>query len=146
MVIKPSLVVCKNSYLKELLRAKFETITQRNPRYSLRKFAMELGISSGSLTDFLNGKRVFSQKVLLKIISKLKLTEKELAEFNELPQEPIREFDGGNLTLHFHLNEEGRKKSRKLRKDFIKKLIRIETLYYGNLRETVSIVETNHLE
>jgi transcriptional regulator with XRE-family HTH domain len=141
MVIKPAVVVCKNSYLKEHIRAKFDSITQRNPRYSLRKLAMELGISSGSLTDFLNGKRVFSQKVLLKIISKLKLTEKELKIFNELPLEPIREFDGGNLTLHFHLNDEGRKKSRKLRKDFIKKLIRLETLYQGSLQETVSIVE-----
>lgn len=141
MVIKPAVVVCKNSFLKEHLRAKFESITQRNPRYSLRKLAMELGISSGSLTDFLNGKRVFSQKVLAKIISKLKLTEKELKFFNELPLEPIREFDGGNLTLHFHLNDEGRKKSRKLRKDFIKKLIRLETICQGTLRETVSIVE-----
>lgn len=141
MVIKPSLVVCKNSFLKEHLRSKFETINQRNPRYSLRKLAMELGISSGSLTDFLNGKRFFSQKALLKIISKLKLSEKALKEFDDLPLEPIREFDGGNLTLHFHLNEEGRKKSRKLRKDFIKKLIRLESIHQGEKRETISIIE-----
>jgi hypothetical protein len=143
MVIKPITVICKNSFLKELLRTKYETITSRNPRYSLRKLAMELGISSGSLTDFLNGKRVFSHKVMLKIILKLKLSDKDLRTFNDLPLEPIREFDGGNLTLHFHLNDEGRAKSRKLRKNFIKKLIRLETIYQGELQETVSIFETD---
>ena len=143
MVIESTPVICKNSLIKDILKTRYEKISTRNPRYSLRKLAKELEISSGSLTDFLNGKRVFSLKVLIKIINKIKLTEKELSQFNDLPLEPIKEFSGHNISVQFNLSEEGRLKSRKLRQDFIKKLSRLETIFVGNKKETISIIESD---
>lgn len=46
----------------------------RNPYYSKRAFARQLGISSGRLTELLNGKRAFTPLIARRIAERLSLT------------------------------------------------------------------------
>ncbi|MGZ3774897.1 MAG: TIGR02147 family protein [Pseudobdellovibrionaceae bacterium] len=64
-----------------ILKQKFLELQVKNPRLSNRYFAQKLGISSGALSEILQGKRNVSKKLALKIAQKLQLNPSEMAEF-----------------------------------------------------------------
>lgn len=136
-------IVSKNTFILKILKNKFEGIKKRNPRYSIRGLAKELEISSGSLTDFLNEKRIFSLKILHKLVTKLNLNEKELKYFDELPLVATKSISNDQVSVQFSLSEEGRKKSRKARADFVNKLSKLESTHKGSKREKIVITEEN---
>jgi uncharacterized protein (TIGR02147 family) len=76
------LLECNTSreFLSECLKVK----QQKNPRYSLRKFARDLNFSPSTLCEVLKGKKNLSETSTLKIITKLKLKAKEADYFNQL--------------------------------------------------------------
>lgn len=60
-----------------VLRRKLDQIRGRNPSYSLRAFAKKLSIHPAALSEILNGKRIVSTKLALRLVSCLDLTEAE---------------------------------------------------------------------
>ncbi len=74
-----------------LLIKKYEEGKQRNVRWSQRAFATRLGLSSGALSEILQGKRVLSAQLKKKISSKLQLSPiEEVAFFEEDLPEHLR--------------------------------------------------------
>lgn len=63
----------------DLLRPLFEGKQKRVPRYSLRKFALDLGVSSGYASQILSGKRVPSAETLGKISEVLAIEKPDFA-------------------------------------------------------------------
>lgn len=61
----------------EILEKEFDTRTERNPNYSLRSFAKNIGINAGALSQILSGKRVPSFRIMQKILLELNLDEEE---------------------------------------------------------------------
>ncbi|MCC2679633.1 MAG: hypothetical protein K0R29_2209 [Pseudobdellovibrio sp.] len=59
--------------LKDILLAELEKRRARNPLYSLRAFARDLGLGLGSLSEVLSGKRDLSKKNLLKVLQNINL-------------------------------------------------------------------------
>ncbi len=59
--------------LKETLLAELDKRRSRNPLYSLRAFARDLGVGLGSLSEVLSGKRDLSKKNLMKVLQSLDL-------------------------------------------------------------------------
>lgn len=91
----------------EILLRKLEDAKARNPRFSLRAFAKRLGMSSGSLSEVLNGKRAFTTSIKRKIADKLLLSPQETVEFfsNDLPDK-MKVASDERMTLNqdqFHL-------------------------------------------
>ncbi|MNK11899.1 hypothetical protein D3C87_299500 [compost metagenome] len=56
----------------------------RNPKYSMRAFARDLGLSAGRLSDILTGRRVPGKELTRRISESLKLTEPESIDFERL--------------------------------------------------------------
>jgi len=71
-----------HSYLKEILRAK----SAKNPTFSLRAMAQQIGISPSALSEYLNAKKTISTDSALRIVQWLKLKEKESEYFTTLVQ------------------------------------------------------------
>lgn len=63
----------------QILESSYNKIRQKNPQYSRRAYARKLGISSGMLSDVINGKARFTKKRAGEIIEKLELSPKEKA-------------------------------------------------------------------
>lgn len=70
-------------YLQQTLRTKLEELRQKNSSFSLRAFARLLSVSPASLSEFLNGKRVLSAKMIDKIAQQLCLSPEETTQLNE---------------------------------------------------------------
>lgn len=70
-----------SQYAIEFLRREFEKRQRANARYSLRAFAKSLGVSSGRLSEYLNGKRDVSYNVGKRIVENLKLSKDEKFDF-----------------------------------------------------------------
>ena len=70
-------------FLQETLRMRLEELRERNSSFSLRSFARLLGVSPASLSEFLNGKRVLSAKMIEKIAKQLCLSPEETNQLNE---------------------------------------------------------------
>ena len=70
-----------------LLVRKFEEGKAKNARWSQRAFAAKLGLSSGALSEILQGKRILTPQLKKKIVQKLQLSPLEQVEFfnDELP-------------------------------------------------------------
>lgn len=70
-----------------ILLRQFEEARARNPKVSLRSFALRLGLSSGALSEIFKGKRVLSNALKKRIVGKLTLSPKEALIFfhNDLP-------------------------------------------------------------
>lgn len=67
-----------NFNLSMILKTKMLELQNRNSSFSLRSFARRLNISSGALSDILQGKRKVSRKKALEIVDRLSLTPEEL--------------------------------------------------------------------
>ncbi len=63
----------KNEVIQTILHRKLVEIRKKNPQYSTRAYAKKLGISSGALTEILNGTRPVSRKIAERISVKLML-------------------------------------------------------------------------
>lgn len=73
--------------LSEYLKSILEKRQQRNPKYSLRAYARDLGISPGACSDFIRGHRVPGFKLSQRIAVALELSEKEAGELLSLTQQ-----------------------------------------------------------
>src|SRR5689334_15303008 len=68
---------------RSTLRNELAERCRRNPRYSLRAFARDLGIEPARLSDVLNEKKGFSKTLALRLASRLGFSEKETERFVE---------------------------------------------------------------
>lgn len=79
--------------IQRTLRIKLIELQKNNLRFSLRAYAKRLDISPGALSGLLNGKRVVSKKIAMKIADKLMLDPQERSElistFKEKKSEKI---------------------------------------------------------
>ena len=57
--------------IQKFLTEKLKGMREKNPTYSLRAFARKLGIHAPALSEVLNGRRIVTKKMLLKIASRL---------------------------------------------------------------------------
>ena len=77
-----------------LLKQKYLELQAKNPRLSNRYFAQRIGISSGALSEIMQGKRNISKKMAAKIAEKLQLDPNETAELlGEAKPEENPDFD-----------------------------------------------------
>ncbi|WP_413612286.1 TIGR02147 family protein [Bdellovibrio sp. HCB-110] len=70
--------------LSEFLQAEFMRRLKKNPSYSLRAYARDLEMNSSLLSEVLNNKRGISQKTLLKLSEKFRMTKSHQEIFNDL--------------------------------------------------------------
>src|SRR5687767_12074531 len=69
--------------LQNLLRERYEALRQRNPQASLRSFSRRVGVSPGTLSLILLGKRKASRRLAEHIAGKLMLDPHERKEILE---------------------------------------------------------------
>lgn len=67
------------NYASGLLKRELELRKQRNPRYSLRSFAKNLGMSPAQLSQLISGKRKFSPDTLQQVSEQLHLSPEQVA-------------------------------------------------------------------
>lgn len=70
-------------YLQHALRVRLDEMKLRNSSFSLRAFARLLGVSPASLSEFLNGKRLLSFKMLKKLAERMCLPPSQMQELND---------------------------------------------------------------
>lgn len=70
-------------YLQKTLRERLDQLKTKNNSFSLRAFARLLDVSPASLSEFLNGKRVLSPKMLLKLADRLCLPPEDFSVLND---------------------------------------------------------------
>lgn len=70
-------------FLQKTIRERLDELRSRNNQFSLRAFARLLGVSPASLSEFLNGKRNLSAKMLKKLADKLCLSPEDIDALNE---------------------------------------------------------------
>lgn len=84
---------------RDILKVEFESRKARNKYYSLRAFAQSLDISSGALSEILNGKRNLGASKAKQIMDKLKFAPKEkeiflssvMSKSDSLPDKDLKE-------------------------------------------------------
>lgn len=76
--------------LQKILHQKYVEAQLKNPRLSKRAFALRLGVSSGALTELMNGKRKLSQKKLHDLADRLNLDPSEQTELFSVNSAPVR--------------------------------------------------------
>ena len=67
--------------LKEFLMPFYQERLRKNPRYSLKKFAIDLGISSGRLSTLMNSENIPTERVVERIRQSLNLTPNQHKQF-----------------------------------------------------------------
>lgn len=70
-------------FLQKTIREKLDELRSKNNQFSLRAFARLLQVSPASLSEFLNGKRNLSPKMLKKLAEKLCLPPQDINLLNE---------------------------------------------------------------
>lgn len=70
----------------KLLNTNYLQRKTRNPRYSIRAFSRDLGISSGRINNYLNGSEIPGEKNLDRMITALKLPSKKAAALKKAAQ------------------------------------------------------------
>jgi plasmid maintenance system antidote protein VapI len=63
------------------LKREFQWRKEKNPLYSQRAFARDLGLSSGEMSELLAGKRSLTLKKRLRLLDHIELSEQEKKEF-----------------------------------------------------------------
>ena len=120
----------KNEILREIVKHKISLVQKRNPNYSKRKFAADINMSSGSLIDFLNGKRDFSNKTINKIASKLNLQAQDLKQLSNAPD--FIDFLTGSATqIKFSINPNAVNKLDRVMRLFFNRLKKLEEEWPG---------------
>jgi transcriptional regulator with XRE-family HTH domain len=67
-------------HFRTALKSEFRRRSERNPRYSLRAFARDLGCDHGTLSQILRGRRSLSPRMVHEFGSRLRLAPSVLAE------------------------------------------------------------------
>lgn len=67
-------------YIQKSLRDRLVELQEKNNQFSLRAFARILKVSPASLSEFLSGKRLLSEKMLFKLADNLSLSPLQLEE------------------------------------------------------------------
>ena len=122
----------KNDILREIMILRLSSKQERNKSYSKRKFASDVGISSGSLIDFLNSKREFNEKTINSISEKIMLSEKELLQIKDAPvfkderSDPYSEFK-------IYLSDKGLVELNNSLKKFLRRCKKIEQKSPGEI-------------
>lgn len=131
-----------NQYLRGLLLRNFEQIKSRNPRYSLRKYAKDLELSSGALSEFLNDQRSFTGSTIMKIFSKLKISEIEIIEL-ETSFATHSKPDKSSLNLPFKLllNEKGAAEVEQILGKLVSKIFRLSMEHSGPIEIDLHIAK-----
>lgn len=80
-------------FLQRTIRERLDELRAKNHQFSLRAFARLLSVSPASLSEFLNGKRNLSPKMLKKLAEKLCLPPEDMDALNE---KIVREKKGVN--------------------------------------------------
>ncbi len=78
------MLVNANRDYREILKEEFEVRVQKNPRYSLRAFARDLGVAPSRIIETLSYKRGLSRTVASRIVKSLGLTKQESEIFLNL--------------------------------------------------------------
>ncbi len=89
--------------LQSILKTRFESRQVRNPGFSIRAFARELGIGVGTMSDFMNGKRRLSEKLITEIVDRIGLDVAErgyLAKMNNLAKGKLQSYLVPEEELH----------------------------------------------
>lgn len=80
--------------VQTFLKQKLVELQEKNPRLSNRYFAKKLGISSGALSEILQGKRKVSKKMAVRFAENLHLDSSETADLcGQLPSENTSDFE-----------------------------------------------------
>ena len=69
--------IAKPGQINLILQRRFAELKIKNPSFSLRAFALKLGLSSGALSEILQGKRKVSKKLTYQVMEKLMLDPEE---------------------------------------------------------------------
>jgi uncharacterized protein (TIGR02147 family) len=77
--------------LQKILQKRLASLKARNPAYSIRAFSKQVGVTPGTLSLILLGKRKASKKLALKIADKLALDPCERSELLECFPKPRRQ-------------------------------------------------------
>jgi hypothetical protein len=78
----------KNDALRKILLNRLSQIQNRNPSYSKRKFAKDLGLSVGALVEFLAGMRDFKESTIKRVSLRLPLSLEERSFLEQTPTKP----------------------------------------------------------
>ena len=94
--------------LKEYLKKELAQRIERNPSYSLRGMAKNLQIEPSSLSKLINGKRPFSQQMIIRLCDALKLPEAQTMKFISLeeskPDIPINQVEREYKFVHLEVD------------------------------------------
>jgi uncharacterized protein (TIGR02147 family) len=71
------MILDEKQLLANLLKKQLQILQKKNSKFSLRAFAIKLGLSSSTLSEIMNEKRSVSKAKAQAIIAKLNLSEKE---------------------------------------------------------------------
>ena len=133
--------MCKNEMLRTIISQKFSSIRERNPSYSKRKFAKDLGVSSGSLIDFMAKKRNFGPKTIHRIVSSEKFSSLEIEKIKSTPLQTLNDNDIFKV-LKMNLDESGFKEFISVFLKFKKRCLKIQEKKRGLKSITVEILES----
>lgn len=90
--------------VQEVLQKKFHELRQKNPSYSLRAFAKKTELSSGALSQILNGKRRVSFKIAQRLATRLAIDPQERAHLlNHFPQRHAPKSPRQKIASHQYL-------------------------------------------
>jgi len=84
---------------REYLKQELSLRSARNPRYSLRSFARTLGVSHTFLSMLLNGKRPFTENILISFSEKLGLSPQEKKALLQNSTKPSLEQEKYHISL-----------------------------------------------
>lgn len=99
------------NHLRKILLENFTIMKGRNPAFSLRSYAMKLGVSPASLSEIMNGKRNITAKTANKVFERLNISPVEKEKLHKVSQgkKTIKEKDPKYLLLemdHYHIISE----------------------------------------
>lgn len=104
-----------HSDYRDILRSRLQLRLKRNPRYSLRAYAKDLGVSPGRLSEILSGKQGLSASSATKIAQRLGLNQVESSHFcNLVEAQDARSLKKKILAQKALQNEEALSLSRKI--------------------------------
>lgn len=87
-------------YLLSYLRTQLNEAKSKNPSFSLRSFALKLGLSPGMLSEILNEHRTITPRTAKKIIDRVSISSEERNRFLQMMEEPPGPSKGTHLR-HF---------------------------------------------
>jgi len=80
--------------LSLILHSELQARRMRNPAFSMRRFAKQLGLSPATMSQVLSGKRPISRKMTAKVVDAL-----NLPEFSEFRSDDLKSYDAKFIQL-----------------------------------------------